>query len=1186
MQKKKLIYFLWHILRIFYLLLCLVTFIKLLTPYINKYYLSGENFLTRASDSLKVEDVSLVWDGISPKVILYNVNLENMPHPQVEHVAKIFAVVDIWKSLLKLNLDLSDIVINDIVINVDNNSAPKAHDIHNLHELLASICRDNLNFYLENVSIKNLLIKYQDAKHTLKLKDINYISISEKDQLNFKVENDAIKAQAELTDYKDNLGSITNVSYNFKSSGKYPEYLFAKIDSRLKNLSGELQVNYHKELDNDATIRVSHDLAGKIMNKTTFDKVKGTFKVSLKSYDNYEATGSLDLGFNGNVLKRLKYNFKRHTDGDELRLQNIDLKAAKGIASLLELKEYPRDLKMAGVIKDLYFGGDNFITSPLVNVVRANVSGLKISPWHNYPGVDALDVKLKYLDGVGEALVSGTKDDISIELPEIFEKKLHIRMQKSDIKFAKKTSSVWLLSLPQLALDYNGNDISSNMDIAFGENISANGSFTSKSIAVSSLKELLAAKPLNRKLSEWLKSSVRSGVLVNPVLNITDNSKFNLKGDFVSADLSFAKNWPQLKNAKGSIYLDNDRLEVLASAAMQEQSLDDVKVTIADLHHPDIEIAARSKIDLAKGKNIVDSSPLSKTLGKYFSGANIEGNANLSLDIMLSHASHFKSGDTKGQLALNKNSLSWPGVHFGLTNAEGSLFFHNFDISSSGLKALYHNDIVNLDATSSSSGLSVSMHGALDANAIAKEYLPEAIAKNVSGKSNFNAVLKILPGDALAGSLDVNTSAKGIAIAYPAPLGKKKSLKRPVAFNAKFTDSGAEYQLNAAPEVKFTAKNKLGSIDVYLNSLNIDLWDKYFKAGGELNVPKFNIFAKELIFKKEVFKDIKVALTNKDKEFGISIDSKKAKGDIIYKPQHEVEINLGHLYLSEDFTNDFISGERGAYKYNAKIKKLSVDGYDFNGIETVINSTDKAIHKIDRLKFSYEKSNFDLKGRLDTSSAPNSILEGKVGSEDFSEIFTYIPSLHNFNSGSGEVKLYITWPDLVNKFSAKLASATFDINIIDSEISDIGEQASKDLAASKILNFLSMRSIIDNFARDDDDASYIFDEIKGNLVYSQGVLNTEKIDLKGDFGSAYVIGDINLNSYSYDLYMTVLPIITSSIPTIAALAGGVFAGFIAWTANQIVEAPISEIAKKSYRITGPIEEPMIVELEDEDLEDE
>ena len=59
--------------------------------------------------------------------------------------------------------------------------------------------------------------------------------------------------------------------------------------------------------------------------------------------------------------------------------------------------------------------------------------------------------------------------------------------------------------------------------------------------------------------------------------------------------------------------------------------------------------------------------------------------------------------------------------------------------------------------------------------------------------------------------------------------------------------------------------------------------------------------------------------------------------------------------------------------------------------------------------------------------------------------------------------------------------------------------------------------------------------------------------------------------------MSILPIVTASIPTIVALAGGEVAGAVAWVANQIIEQSVSKMALRTYHFAGRIDHLSIIE---------
>ena len=54
----------------------------------------------------------------------------------------------------------------------------------------------------------------------------------------------------------------------------------------------------------------------------------------------------------------------------------------------------------------------------------------------------------------------------------------------------------------------------------------------------------------------------------------------------------------------------------------------------------------------------------------------------------------------------------------------------------------------------------------------------------------------------------------------------------------------------------------------------------------------------------------------------------------------------------------------------------------------------------------------------------------------------------------------------------------------------------------------------------------------------------QKVMMKSPIATVYAAGKVYTDTGSIDMYVSVLPIVTSSIPTIAALAGGVVVGAV------------------------------------------
>ena len=104
-----------------------------------------------------------------------------------------------------------------------------------------------------------------------------------------------------------------------------------------------------------------------------------------------------------------------------------------------------------------------------------------------------------------------------------------------------------------------------------------------------------------------------------------------------------------------------------------------------------------------------------------------------------------------------------------------------------------------------------------------------------------------------------------------------------------------------------------------------------------------------------------------------------------------------------------------------------------------------------------------------------------------------------------------------------------------------------------------------------------FDDIHGDFQLNQGIAVTKNTVLEGPIARIALAGNINLVNQTYDLQVQVTPHLTSSLPLIAAIAGGPVVGAAAWVANKLINPVINKITTDHYHITGPWSKPVITQ---------
>lgn len=126
-----------------------------------------------------------------------------------------------------------------------------------------------------------------------------------------------------------------------------------------------------------------------------------------------------------------------------------------------------------------------------------------------------------------------------------------------------------------------------------------------------------------------------------------------------------------------------------------------------------------------------------------------------------------------------------------------------------------------------------------------------------------------------------------------------------------------------------------------------------------------------------------------------------------------------------------------------------------------------------------------------------------------------------------------------------------------------------------LLNFYALpRRLLLDFS-DVTDKGLTFDRITGSFRLANGVASTSDLRIDATSVRIEVRGDVGLATRTYDERVTVQPEVSSGVTLGALLIGGPAAGALALLAQQVLNRPLDQVTRFSYRVTGPWENPQI-----------
>lgn len=352
------------------------------------------------------------------------------------------------------------------------------------------------------------------------------------------------------------------------------------------------------------------------------------------------------------------------------------------------------------------------------------------------------------------------------------------------------------------------------------------------------------------------------------------------------------------------------------------------------------------------------------------------------------------------------------------------------------------------------------------------------------------------------------------------------------------------------------------------------LWDKPIKI---------DIQAKPETRLTLTYSGTETHLLPRDKGWLLTVDNKTAEGDIFipHSKQESLVANFKYLYLDSSQATDSQWGPTSIPELTFKVDELHYGDKNFGSISLRLSPMLGGT-AIKELQANSTLANISASGSWrQVGKGTVSQLAGQLKTQDTSALLKswgLAPSIH---AKTGSVGFNLQWVGAPYDPAFKKMLGKISLHLQDGQIVDIGQSAEAKVSFGHLLTALSLQSIGKRLRLDFSDLNakgFDFNDLKGDFVFQKGNAITNNASIDGPVALININGRIGLADKDYDLHIFITPHFTSSIPVIAALAGGPIIGLSVLVANTLLGSQVQKIATTEYHMTGPWSKPEVVEV--------
>jgi len=708
-------------------------------------------------------------------------------------------------------------------------------------------------------------------------------------------------------------------------------------------------------------------------------------------------------------------------------------------------------------------------------------------------------------------------------------------------------------------------------------------------------------------------------------------------GDIRNGDLKFQPDWPPLQNIDARLLVDNHNAYIRADrATLYDTAIDAAHIAVLQ-QQPGltININGRAHGSPDDGLRLLRESPLHHAIGSGMDSWKMPQGAletALQLQIPLSGATLPQTENV--QLKLSNAQLNMQDLRLPFHQVNSNLSYDSDNgLQAPSIKATLFNKPVaaNIVSKKSAQGSIIQVNANSSANIsdIASWSMITPL-KLLSGAADYQTQLQLGPfgktQTAQLGQLQVSSTLDQIAAPLPEPFAKARNNKTPFKMTVDLLNNnqqiyrfnynqqvfgslaarngaltGGDIQLLGSPPTTTTNTKGRLMISGDLPTADIQEWIDLIARYNQLSnseirhtpstlFPAVAITAQNATWKSFSFSNASIQADHNADMWTLSFNTLEAQGKaLFYDAGKTPDILIDSLKItlpkpSKTPNNPTLAALdfSSVPALNIRIQHLFVDNMDIGNISTALRSTKNSLR--------FEKLMATGSGYLlrDGSGLGGSTLLWQQNSDGSST-----SEFHGLLQMSGEqpvlkhlgidpfiigkrVSLYadLKWPGIPQDVG--LRSITGSIYTEGKDGKYLQAQPNIAMHALSVVNITTWLRHLQLDFSDLSNNGISFDKYKGKLLFGNGMMQfVEPLEIESPSSAFKLSGKALLDSDTLDLRLIATLPVGNNATWVAAIAGGLPAAAGVYVASKIFDKQISSLSSLSYRITGPMSDPVM-----------
>lgn len=704
--------------------------------------------------------------------------------------------------------------------------------------------------------------------------------------------------------------------------------------------------------------------------------------------------------------------------------------------------------------------------------------------------------------------------------------------------------------------------------------------------------------------------------------------------DVDDVELKYDKNWPALSSIEGLVLIDDKDVDVIASdAQIYSSQLQNIRIAVWPGSDQGLILSAAATMSgsAADGLQLVHESPLRANVGEVFVDWELPGQLQTTLDLQMN-----LSGKSRPTV---KVSTLWQEVDidmkpFGL-KAEAVSGVLNYStkngFSSEGIGGHLWGEPLSIKVSqalknakgmanvgSDQQTLLIDFQTRMDMTPL-RQWLNLGLLDFASGSTDLKG--QIVVPTAGTAQLALESTLEGVALDLPPPyklsadaiagltvnlplstgqqrldLVVENRLKVYVALQGKqFVGGGVELGLGGRVSERETTEGifLMGGHVAYLKWQDWKQFlDRYLVESGEASTgPMIDMVVEglrvdELFIDGQKLSDITVGMRQDSDRVHLTMANDWLDGAMeINELANSWTVDFSRLDISGLLDNSEIdldsqvSDNEALPSIAVDIAQLDIAGESWGNIAMNVNSIAGGIEVSNiRGELRNLKIGTETGATLSwfTNSDEYSRFDGDVQFDDLGDV---LESWHYQRVAetrdSGSAALTLQWPGGPEDFSFQHSTGEVKFETGKGRFLTPGSPTTGTLRVVGILNFAEFLKRLSLDLSHIFKSGIAFEKIDGKLLFAEKNMTIHNFDVQGRSSHFQIAGNVDMATDTIDAQLVATLPISSNLPWMAALAGGLPAAAGIYVVSKVFENQLERVSSAAYSIKGPTAGPEV-----------